>query len=62
MKNKRVMSYLGRVIYMNEYGFMVAKGDGTDEYFVSIEEAMNYIEIGCYLNKDKTFGNVNTMK
>lgn len=44
MKDKRVMNYLGRVIWMSEYGFMVAKGDGTDEYFSTIEEAMNYIE------------------
>ena len=41
---KRVMSYLGKVIWMNEYGFMVAKGDGTDVYFETIEDAMDYIE------------------
>lgn len=46
MKDKRLMSYLGRVIWMNECGFMVAKGDGTDEYFETIEEAMDYIEKG----------------
>ncbi len=44
MKDQRIMNYLGRVIWMSEYGFMVAKGDGTDEYFATIEEAMNYIE------------------
>lgn len=44
MKSRRIMNYLGRVIWMNELGFMVAKGDGTDEYFKTIEEAMKYIE------------------
>ena len=46
MKDKRVMSYMGRVIWMNENCFMVAKGDGTDEYFETIEQAMDYIERG----------------
>lgn len=44
MRDKRIMNYLGRVIWMSEYGFMLAKGDGTDEYFSTIEEAMIYIE------------------
>lgn len=38
------MSYLGKVIWFNDYGFMVAKGNGTDEYFETIEDAMIYIE------------------
>ena len=38
------MSYLGRVIWYCNGAFMVAKGDGTDEYFGSIEDAMKWIE------------------
>ena len=42
---KRVMSYFKKQIYKNEYGYyMVAKGDGTDEIFETVEEAMRYIE------------------
>jgi len=44
MKDKRCMSYFGHVIYANEYGYMVASGDGTDKYFETIYEAMEYIE------------------
>lgn len=44
MKDKKVMSWYGRAIWMNEYGFMVAKGNGTDEHFETIEEAMKYCE------------------
>ena len=44
MKNKRIMSYLHRVIWRNEYVYMVAKGDGTDEHFETIYEAMEWIE------------------
>lgn len=43
-KDKRIMSYLGRVIWSNGIVFMVAKGDGTDEFFETIEEAMEWIE------------------
>ena len=53
MKDKRVMSYLGRVIWMNGGVFKVAKGDGTDEYFESIEEAMDWIEKKREANKRK---------
>lgn len=44
MKDKRFMSYKGHVIWYNEYGYMVAKGDGTDEYFSDWKDAMEYIE------------------
>lgn len=44
MRDKRVMSYLRHIIWMNETAFMVAKGDGTDEYFENLQDAMNYIE------------------
>lgn len=43
-KGKRIMNYLGHVIWMYEQTFMVARGDGTDEYFTTIEEAMEWIE------------------
>lgn len=45
MKNdRRVMSHCGRVIWVNPYGYLVAKGDGTDEYFENIQQAMKYCE------------------
>ena len=44
MRHKRVMSYFGHVIWMDDSCFMVAKGDGTDEYFETIYDAMDYIE------------------
>ena len=44
MKDKRVMSYFGRVIWQNEGSFMVARGDGTDEHFEDIYQAMAWIE------------------
>ena len=45
-RDKRIMNYMGRVIWYNaDYDvFMVAKGDGTDERFPTIEKAMGYIE------------------
>lgn len=47
---KRFMGYRGRVIYYcildnGEIAYSVAKGDGTDKYFSSYEEAMEYIDI-----------------
>jgi hypothetical protein len=42
--DKKVMSWYGKQIWKNEYGYMVAKGDGTDEYFGTIEQAMKYCE------------------
>ena len=45
MKSKRLMSYFGHVIWRNGNGYYtVAKGDGTDEVFETIEDAMAYIE------------------
>lgn len=45
MKDKQVMSYKRHVIWMNEYGFMVAlKRDGTDDHFETIQEAMEAID------------------
>lgn len=44
MKGKRIMSYMGKVIWYCDGSFMVAKGDGTDEYFSTIEDAMKWIE------------------
>lgn len=44
MKGKRVMSYMGSVIWYYDGSFMVAKGDGTDKYFGTIEDAMKWIE------------------
>lgn len=43
---KRVMSYFGHVIWVDEFGYYsVANGDGTDTYFDDIESAMKHIEI-----------------
>lgn len=43
--DKRVMSYRGHVIWMNQYGFMVAiKKDGTDDYFKTMHDAMDAID------------------
>lgn len=43
--DKREMSYFGRVIWSNAHGgYAVAKGDGTDEHFETIEQAMIYCE------------------
>ena len=44
MKDRRVMSYFGKVIWTDGNYFMVAKGDGTDEIFETIEDAMRWIE------------------
>ena len=45
MKAKRLFSHFGHVIWKNKEGyFTVAKGDGTDEIFETIEQAMKYIE------------------
>lgn len=45
MKDKRVMSYRGHVIWKNEYSYAVAlKRDGTDDYFETIEAAMDAID------------------
>lgn len=44
MKDVRIMSHYGRVIWYNDGAFMVAKGDGTDKYFGSLEAAMKWIE------------------
>lgn len=45
MKDKRIMNYRGYVIWKCEYGFSVAlKRDGTDNYFESIEDAMEAID------------------
>lgn len=41
---KRFLSHRGHVIYYNEFGFMVAKGDGTDEYFATWEKALLFID------------------
>ena len=44
-KDKRVMSYRGHVIWMNEHGFMVAlKKDGTDTYFATMDDAFEAID------------------
>ena len=40
MKDVRVMSYFGHVIWKKYIGFCVASGDGTDVYFSTME----YIE------------------
>lgn len=43
--SKRIMSYMGHVIWMNEGIFEVAlKHDGTDEYYETIQDAMKAIE------------------
>lgn len=44
MKDKKVASWYGRAIWKNDYCFMVAAGDGTDHYFSTIEEAMEWCE------------------
>ena len=45
MKDKRVMSYCGHVIWKNDYGYMVAlKKDGTDEHYETVYEAMEAIK------------------
>ena len=42
---KRVMSYMGHVIWKEDDVFAVAlKRDGTDDYFETIEGAMKAIE------------------
>lgn len=51
MKDKRVMSWFGRAIWKNEWCYMVAKGDGTDKRFETIEEAMKYCEEHPRANK-----------
>lgn len=38
------MSHRGHVIYYNAFGFMVAKGDGTDEYFTTWQQAAEWID------------------
>lgn len=43
-RDRRVMNYFGRVIWVNEFGYMVARKDGTDEYFATIQQAMKYCE------------------
>ena len=43
-KAKRFMSHRGHVIYYNAFGFMVAKGDGTDEYFTTWQQAAEWID------------------
>ena len=40
----RVMNYFGHVIWYYEGAYMVAKGDGTDEYFDDIHAAMDWID------------------
>lgn len=43
--DKRIMSYRGHVIWANGYGFAVAlKGDGTDTYFRTLDDAMEAID------------------
>lgn len=45
MGDKRIMSYRGHVIWKSEYAYAVAlKRDGTDDYFETIEEAMEAID------------------
>ena len=42
---KRIMSYMGHVIYMSDGIFAVAlRRDGTDDYYETIEDAMKAIE------------------
>ena len=48
-KHKVFMSYKHRAIWYGvdddgDIYYMVAKGDGTDEYFVDWKDAMNWIE------------------
>lgn len=45
MKDKRIMSYMGHVIWKNEYSFMVALDrNGTDRHYLSLEDAMKAID------------------
>ena len=45
MKDKRVMNHKGHVIWMNDYGFMVALDrNGTDRYFATFEDAIKAID------------------
>jgi len=45
MKDRRLFTYLGHVIWTNEFGhYGFAKGDGTDDWYETIEEAMKAIE------------------
>ena len=44
MRGKRVMSHLGHVVWYCDGAFMVARGDGMDEYFSDLESAMAWIE------------------
>lgn len=44
MKSKRFMSHRGHVIWYYDGAYMVAKGDGTDEYFSTWQAAMEYID------------------
>ncbi len=45
MKDKRIMSYRGHVIWRGEHGYAVAlERDGTDDYYETIEEAMEAID------------------
>lgn len=44
MKDKRIMSYFHHVIWYGDGVYMFAKGDGTDYYFDTLEEAMKKIE------------------
>ena len=44
MKDKKFMSYKHHVIWYNNSGYMVAKGDGTDFYFNDWHDAMKKID------------------
>ena len=44
MSDKRIMSHYGHAIWYGDGVFMVAKGDGTDKYFSTLEDAMRYCE------------------
>ena len=45
MRDKRIMNYRGYVIWKCEYGFSVSlKRDGTDDYFETLEKAMEAID------------------
>lgn len=48
-KRKRFMSYKKKVIFYEKLDdctmcYMVAKGDGTDEYFIDWRDAIAYID------------------
>ena len=68
LNNERVMSYLGKVIWKNAYGYMVANGDGTDKYFETCADAMKYIEdkrgfiVKPWIKSDKEQLLLNTIK